>query len=234
MDLYDAAGGCSVLRTFQGWLSMSETGPNEGTLKFYPGIKLSSAYSILRPFFRKNDRGDAWELDLDSSTFPGSALGRAQEFFDGPSGSTHPDLELPETMVSIPRVQPGDAVFWHCGTSIFSALPLRAQLKRRADGIHAVEASHEGWSDSSVLYIPSAPLTLANARYLARQRASFLSGRPPPDLPGGAGESKFEGRGRDKDVVDLDARRAMGLEPFEEVGEAAPLIKEANRILGFV
>lgn len=106
-NLYDAPGGCSVLRSFQGWMSMSETGPGEGTLKVYPGIRYSSAYTILRPFFKETAQG-VWELDLKNSAFPGSAMARAQEY-DGPLGVSHPHLELAQTMTSMPKVQPGDA-----------------------------------------------------------------------------------------------------------------------------
>jgi hypothetical protein len=41
-----------VFRALQGWTSLSHTGPNEGTLKVFPAIKESSAYMMLRPFFR--------------------------------------------------------------------------------------------------------------------------------------------------------------------------------------
>jgi predicted 2-oxoglutarate/Fe(II)-dependent dioxygenase YbiX len=52
----------------------------------------------------------------------------------------HPELELSTSMVSIPHVSPGDMVFWHCDT------------------IHTVVPVHRSQSDSSVFYIPAAPL----------------------------------------------------------------------------
>lgn len=33
MDMYNAANACSFFRTFQGWLSMTDTGPGEGSLQ---------------------------------------------------------------------------------------------------------------------------------------------------------------------------------------------------------
>lgn len=51
-DLYQGPGQCSVFRPFQGWLSMSHTRRNEGTLKVLPLLKEASAYIMLRPFFR--------------------------------------------------------------------------------------------------------------------------------------------------------------------------------------
>ena len=40
-----------MFRTYQGWLALSETAPNEGTLQVFPNVMLSNAYMILRPFF---------------------------------------------------------------------------------------------------------------------------------------------------------------------------------------
>jgi hypothetical protein len=31
MNMYDGPGGCSVFRTFQGWLGLSRHGPQQGT-----------------------------------------------------------------------------------------------------------------------------------------------------------------------------------------------------------
>ena len=41
----------SVFRTFQGWLALSESGPQGGTLQVFPDIALGTAYIMLRPFF---------------------------------------------------------------------------------------------------------------------------------------------------------------------------------------
>lgn len=40
-----------MFRMFQGWLSLSHTGPREGTLMVNPLNKLATAYFLLRPFF---------------------------------------------------------------------------------------------------------------------------------------------------------------------------------------
>jgi hypothetical protein len=56
-------------------------------------------------------RADNWELDTETSRFPGAPLGRGQEL----SEDTHPHLQLDRTMISIPRVRPGDQAWWHCG-----------------------------------------------------------------------------------------------------------------------
>lgn len=71
---------------------------------------------MLRPFFRPkllsrsgevSLAAEDWEVDLDSTAFPGSEMGKAQ----GLNEKTHPHLRLDKTMVSIPKVQPGDQVY---------------------------------------------------------------------------------------------------------------------------
>lgn len=106
-DMYKAPNQCSIFRPWQGWTSMSSTGPGEGTLKVFPNIKLATAYMILRPFFALNPSTSRWEPDLTSSSFPGSGMGTTQELSD----TTHPHMRLKECMVSIPRVEPGDQVY---------------------------------------------------------------------------------------------------------------------------
>lgn len=112
-------------------------------------------------------------------------------------------------------------------------------LTRRRTVIHAVEARHGGSTDSSVLYIPAAPLTLPNAEYLKRQRERFEAGRPAPDFPGGEGESRFVGRATKADVHPQDnlrGLRALGYERFEpakeETAGGKQVIEEANKVLG--
>ncbi|KKZ59019.1 hypothetical protein EMCG_00884 [[Emmonsia] crescens] len=185
MDLYNGAGACSMLRFFQGWLSMSDTGPGEGTLHICPMLKQSTAYTILRPFFDVQTS----EPLLDSS-FPGSVPGACQEYSD----LSHPHLELSTTMVSVPQVEPGDYVAWHC------------------DSLHSVDKEHRGKGDSSVLYIPATPLCEMNARYLQKQRQAALVYSPPWDFPdsGGLGESGFVGAA-DWSTLSKDGLQAMGM-----------------------
>lgn len=52
-----------------------------------------------------------WQLDFETSRFPNSPIARSQEYND----QTHPHLQLDRTMVSIPRVKPGDQAWWHGG-----------------------------------------------------------------------------------------------------------------------
>lgn len=218
-DMYNGPGACSVFRPLQGWLSMSETKADEGTLRVLPLLTQSTAYIILRPFFKpvrprsqfatQRDYlcADNWTFDLDDPHFPGCTLGRNIEL----SNHTHPHLRLDDTMTSIPKVEPGDMALWHC------------------DLVHAVEAQHRGapGKDSSVMYIPAIPLTRANFDYVRQQREAFEAGIPPSDFPGGEGESRHNGRGTPVDITSPIGRRAMALDAFATTSDMA----EAERQL---
>lgn len=227
-DMYNGGGACSVFRPLQGWLSMSSTGAGEGTLRVLPFMQAATAYTVLRPFFRPrqsiaalaNDEArylaaDNWHFDVSDANFDGCTLGCTIEY----RPDTHPHLRLDRTMVSIPRVEPGDVAFWHC------------------DVIHAVESKHNGLPghDSSVMYIPAIPLTANNYRYIQEQRRAFEQGIPPKDFPGGEGESRHVGRGQPIDVAGRMARRAMGLESMSYDAHATSaereLIEACNRMM---
>lgn len=100
---------------------------------------------------------------------------------------------------------------------------------------------HKGQSDSSVMYIPVCPVTEANARYVARQRDTFLDGFPGPDFPGGKGESEHVGRPSEaylREHSDMRGLRAMGFEKLnvpdgEESEGARTVVDKANATLGF-
>ena len=84
-------------------------------------LSLATAYIILRPFFSLPPEvasgvksatdipldADAWVLDLDNPAFPGSTPGKTQAI----TPLTHPHLRIDKTVVSIPRVEPGDQVY---------------------------------------------------------------------------------------------------------------------------
>jgi len=153
-DLYNGLGACSMFRMFQGWLSMSHCGPSKGTLLVNPLLKLSTAYTLLRPFFRPiktidlqspatSDTEKAkflapenWVLttgDEMTSDLQGATPGHGQEF---PKADLHPHLELERTMAHIPDVRPGDFVIWHCdSTSIGSITILSVLLPTHVLGI---------------------------------------------------------------------------------------------------
>ncbi|KAH0585537.1 hypothetical protein J132_07648 [Termitomyces sp. J132] len=198
---YDRPSQASVFRTFQGWLAMSETAPTQGTLRVYPDVLLSNSYLILRPFFRPKVpvgsldflNRDNWEFDISSPEFPGIYPKDGGYYGPEPTPEMHPHLELEKTMTSVPKVYPGDTVFWHC------------------DVVHSVELEHTGTGDSAVMYIPAVPLTPLNQKYVERQRETFLNSQCPPDFPKGPGEATFTGVGKTDDILSPIGRRAMGL-----------------------
>jgi hypothetical protein len=237
-DLYAGTGACSMFRMYQGWLSLSGTGPGEGTLLVNPLFKLATAYYLLRPFFEpissptqnlatdERQQQQQWRLaSPQSPTLPGSHPGQGQEL----TPQHHPHLSLPQTMTSLPRVNPGDYVLWH------------------SDVIHSVDRTHRGTSDSSVLYIPICPLTTKNAEALERQRGRFLTGGVSPDFGGEEGVGEKEHRGRcdvemfiaeEERVGRKESLRAMGLEMWdseaEELGVGQrEVMDRANKRLGF-
>jgi hypothetical protein len=132
-DLYDGAGSCSMFRMFQGWLSMSHTGPREGTLMVNPLLQMSMAYILLRPFFKPIKSSEealcgessTEHLEADNWMFTGGAdmtselhgatPGHGQEL----TTALHPHLDLERTVVHIPKINPGDYVVWHCDSKLF-------------------------------------------------------------------------------------------------------------------
>ncbi len=239
-DLHQGVGACSAFRMFQGWLSLSTTGPFEGTLLVNPLLAKATAYYLLRPFFSPRTEvnasartvsestsnstdflaSDNWEMEKSpSSWIHGATPGHGQEL----SHLLHPHLKLQQSMIHMPKVRPGDYVAWHCDT------------------IHAVDRVHAGKSDSSVLYIPACPLTEDNAQYLVRQRENFINGTPSPDFGGGLGESEHTGRIHVHDMQELvsdEGRRAFGLEEWDsDAADLSPterlILDRANKILGF-
>ena len=99
---------------------------------------------------------------------------------------------LLQAEISIPRVEPGDTVWWH------------------PDVIHAVENELRGRAYSNVIYIGAAPWCEKNARFLSRQAESFLSGCSSPDFAAEDYEVDFTGRARAEDLSMLGLQQ-MGL-----------------------
>jgi len=159
---------CSMFRTFQGWTALTRQGPGDGTLQLIP-IAESMVYVLLRAI-----QDDVPEDDL-CGALPGRALSINDQYHS----------TLVKALSSIPLMQPGDTIFWHC------------------DVVHAVENEHRGAGYSNVMYIASAPGCSKNSAYLEKQAISFLAGKTPPDFPADNFEVNFVGRGT---VADLNER----------------------------
>lgn len=78
-----------------------------------PFLKLSTAYVMLRPFFKPKPgretslEADDWEPNLDHGEFHGASPGSVQTL----SSESHPHLQFDKTVVSIDLVEPGDQVY---------------------------------------------------------------------------------------------------------------------------
>jgi len=169
---------CSAFRTFQGWTALTRQGPGDGTLKLVP-IAKTTPWMLLRAL-----QPDVPEGDLCGAQ-PGRALGASPQWH----------AALLEGLVSIPRVEPGDTVWWH------------------SDVIHAVEDQHAGKGYSNVIYIGAAPWCDKNAAFAQRQAAAFTEGRSSPDFAPENYELGFEGRAREENLSPL-GRMQMGLRPW--------------------
>ncbi len=229
---------------------MSHTGPGEGTLLVNPLLSMATAYYLLRPFFspiqQREHSASAdflhpsnWKLDrAPDSWLQGASPGHGQEL----TPLLHPHLDLDNSLVHVPRVAPGDYVAWHCDTihSAFRDLPSN-MFDLAADTKLGVDKVHAGPTDSSVLYIPTCPLTEWNAQYLLRQRDAFFRGTPPPDFPGGEGESRHVGRPTADDVFQasgVEGARAFGLDAWDSTAPGLSrgqreVMDRANKVLGF-
>jgi len=151
---------------------------------------------------------------------------------------SHPHIRCDSSIVSVPHVNPGDMVFWHCGTLLgsryYGTWNNLIFHNLRLDVIHSVEQYHHGSGDSSVMYIPAVPLTPQNVDYLARHRDSFLVGMAPPDFPQGEGEAGFQRKGLPEDIAGIGGRRSMGFETFPERSDVSAGTREAIRVANAV
>lgn len=157
---------CSMFRTFQGWTALSPQRKHGGTLNLLP-IANAMAYILLRAL-----QDDVPEDSL-CEAWPGRALSINERW--------HPLLL--KGISSIPDMEAGDTVFWHC------------------DVIHSVENEHLGEFDSNVMYIAAAPWCEKNAAYLERQWPAFVEGKSPPDFAADDFEVEFSGRATPADLT---------------------------------
>lgn len=138
---------CSVFRTFQGWTALSDMIPGQGLLHVVP-IPEAMAYILLRPLLD----------DVPEDELCGVAPGRVLPV----SEKWHPLLI--EALTSIPALEAGDSVWWHC------------------DVIHSVAPvdNQQGWGN--VMYIPAAPMCEKNLAYAKKVKEALETGASPEDF----------------------------------------------------
>ena len=144
---FESPAVAHVFRTFQGWTALTEQGPNDGTLQLIP-IAKGMAYILTRALL-----DDVPENELCGSK-PGRALSVNKDYH----------ALLLEGLISIPKMKPGDTIWWH------------------PDVVHAVEDKHFGKNYSNVVYVGSTPYCKKNLEYTLKQSKKFLEGKSPPDF----------------------------------------------------
>jgi hypothetical protein len=174
-----AAAVSRVFRTFQGWTALTPQGPRSGTLQVLPMLD-AVQYLLLRPL----------QDDVPETELCGAEAGRALWMQERWHAKLFPAL------VPIPRVEPGDTVWWH------------------PDVVHGVENQNRGTGFASVIYIGAAPDCGKNRAFLPLQKAAFLAGRSSPDFAPEDYEVDFHGRAGEADLSAL-GRRQMGFQAAE-------------------
>ncbi|SNY76763.1 DUF1479 domain-containing protein [Enterobacter sp. CC120223-11] len=166
---------CSVFRTFQGWTALSEMIPHQGLLHVVP-IPEAMAYVLLRPLLD----------DVPEDELCGVAPGRVLPV----SEKWHPLLI--KALSSIPALEPGDSVWWHCDV-IHSVAPVTDQ---------------QGWGN--VMYIPAAPMCEKNLAYAQKVKVALEKGASPGDFPREDYEATWEDRFT-LDDLNEHGKRALGM-----------------------
>lgn len=167
---------CSVFRTFQGWTALSDMLPGQGLLHVVP-IPEAMAYILLRPLLD----------DVPEDELCGVAPGRVLPI----SEQWHPLLMA--ALTSIPPLEAGDSVWWHCDV-IHSVAPVENQ---------------QGWGN--VMYIPAAPMCEKNLAYARKVKAALETGASPGDFPREDYETTREGRFTLRDL-NIHGKRALGMD----------------------
>ncbi|WP_054180203.1 DUF1479 domain-containing protein [Trabulsiella odontotermitis] len=168
---------CSVFRTFQGWTALSDMIPHQGLLHVVP-IPEAMAYVLLRPLL--DDVPD----DELCGVAPGKVLPVSEKW--------HPLLI--RALTSIPALEAGDSVWWHCDV-IHSVAPVENQ---------------QGWGN--VMYIPAAPLCEKNLAYAQKVKAALEHGTSPGDFPREDYEVEWQDRFTLADL-NIHGKRALGMAP---------------------
>lgn len=166
---------CSVFRTFQGWTALSDMIPGQGLLHVV-SIPEAMAYILLRPLLD----------DVPEDELCGVAPGRVLPI----SEKWHPLLI--EALTSIPALEAGDSVWWHCDV-IHSVAPVENQ---------------QGWGN--VMYIPAAPMCEKNLAYAKKVKEALETGASPGDFPREDYEKSWQDRFTVNDL-NIHGKRALGM-----------------------
>ena len=171
---------CSAFRTFQGWTALSDMQLGQGLLHVVP-VPEAMAYILLRPLL-----DDVPEDEL-CGVEPGKVLPISEKW--------HPHLI--QGLSSIPAIEAGDSVWWHCDV-IHSVAPVQDQ---------------QGWGN--VMYIPAAPLCDKNLAYAHKVASAFREGRSPDDFPREDYETQWSNRFSESELNNT-GRLSLGIDTVEQ------------------
>ena len=172
---FESPAVAHVFRTFQGWTALTEQGPNDGTLQLIP-IAKGMSYLLTRALLD----------DVPENELCGSKAGKALSI-----NEKYHSLLL-EGLISIPKMNPGDTIWWH------------------PDVVHAVEEKHQGKNYSNVIYVGATPYCKKNIDYIKKQSKKFIEGKSPPDFAPEDYEVNYKGRVTINDLSEL-AKKQLGL-----------------------
>ena len=172
---FESPAVAHVFRTFQGWTALTEQGPNDGTLQLIPIVK-GMSYVLTRALLD----------DVPENELCGSKAGKALSI-----NEKYHSLLL-EGLISIPKMNPGDTIWWH------------------PDVVHAVEEKHKGKNYSNVIYVGATPYCKKNIDYIKKQSKKFIEGKSPPDFAPEDYEVNYKGRVKVNDLTEL-AKKQLGL-----------------------
>ncbi len=172
---FESPAVAHVFRTFQGWTALTEQGPNDGTLQLIPIVK-GMSYVLTRALLD----------DVPENELCGSKAGKALSI-----NEKYHSLLL-EGLISIPKMNPGDTIWWH------------------PDVVHAVEEKHQGKNYSNVIYVGATPYCKKNIDYIKKQSKKFIEGKSPPDFAPEDYEVNYKGRVTVNDLSEL-AKKQLGL-----------------------
>ncbi len=172
---FESPAVAHVFRTFQGWTALTEQGPNDGTLQLIPIVK-GMSYVLTRALLD----------DVPENELCGSKAGKALSI-----NEKYHSLLL-EGLISIPKMNPGDTIWWH------------------PDVVHAVEEKHKGKNYSNVIYVGATPYCKKNIDYIKKQSKKFIEGKSPPDFAPEDYEVNYKGRVKVNDLSEL-AKKQLGL-----------------------
>ena len=172
---FESPAVAHVFRTFQGWTALTEQGPNDGTLQLIPIVK-GMSYVLTRALLD----------DVPENELCGSKAGKALSI-----NEKYHSLLL-EGLISIPKMNPGDTIWWH------------------PDVVHAVEEKHQGKNYSNVIYVGATPYCKKNIDYIKKQSKKFIEGKSPPDFAPEDYEVNYKGRVTINDLSEL-AKKQLGL-----------------------